>query len=144
MLDAQQCESAVDALPASRLSKLIGLHGSASDDPTNAWMTPYDVKWGYLVNFDHEFPGKAALQKIKQDGSPRTTVTPEWNADDIGAAYAARFRGKDAVVYDRMSNDPVISIDDYHKGRMRIDYVLKDGEKVGVATVAHRPSTRAR
>ena len=112
----------------------IGIHGSASDDPKNAWVTPYDVKWGYLVNFDHEFPGKAALQKIKAAGPPRTTVTLEWNADDIGAAYAAQFRGKDAVVYDRMSNDPVIAIDDYHKGRMRIDYVLKDGRQVGLAT----------
>jgi len=112
----------------------IGLHGSASDDPKNAWVTPFDVRWGYLVNFDHEFPGKAALQKIKAEGSKRTTVTLEWNADDIGAVYASQFRGADAVVYDPMSNDPVISVDDYHKGRMRIDHVLKDGRKVGLAT----------
>jgi len=112
----------------------IGIHGSASDDPKNAWVTPFDITWGNLVNFDHDFPGKAVLQQIKRDGPPRTAVTLEWNADDIGAAYAAQFRGKDAVVYDRMSNDPVISIDDYHKGRMRLDYVLKDGEKVGIAT----------
>jgi glycine cleavage system aminomethyltransferase T len=111
----------------------IGLHGSASDDPKNAWVTPYDVKWSYLINFDHEFPGKAALQKIKEN-PPRTVVTLEWNADDIGEVYASQFRGPDAVVYDRMSNDPVISIEDYAKGRMRIDYVLKDGKKVGLAT----------
>jgi len=111
----------------------IGTHGSASDELSNAWATPYDVGWGYLVNFDHEFPGKAALQKLKEN-PPRTVVTLEWNADDIGAAYAAQFRGADAVVYDRMSNDPVISIEDYAKGRMRVDYVLADGKKVGVAT----------
>lgn len=111
----------------------IGLHGSAADDPTNAWRTPYDVKWGYLVNFDHEFPGKAALQKIKEEGSSLTTVTLEWNADDIGTAYTAQFRGKDAVVYDKMSNNPVIASADYHAGRMRLDHVLKDGAKVGFA-----------
>ncbi|SKA90470.1 Glycine cleavage system T protein (aminomethyltransferase) [Agreia bicolorata] len=111
----------------------IGVHGSASDDLSNAWVTPYDIGWGYLVNFDHEFPGKAALQAIASN-RPRKVVTLEWNADDIGAAYSAQFRGADAVVYDRMSNDPVIAIADYAVGRMRIDYVLLNGEKIGLAT----------
>jgi len=111
----------------------IGTHGSASDVKTNAFVTPYDIGWGYLVNFDHEFPGKEALQRIAAD-PPRKAVTLEWNPDDIAAAYVAQFRGEDAVYYDRMSNDPVISVEDYAKGRMRIDYVLKDGEKVGLAT----------
>jgi glycine cleavage system aminomethyltransferase T len=111
----------------------LALHGSAADKRENAWVTPYDIGWGYLVNFDHEFPGKAALQKIAAN-PPRTAVTLEWNSEDIGEIYAAQFRGADAVVYDRMSNDPVIAIEDYARGRMRIDYVLKDGKKVGLAT----------
>jgi glycine cleavage system aminomethyltransferase T len=111
----------------------LSLHGSAADDKTNAFVTPYDVGWGYLVNFDHDFPGKEALQKIAAN-PPRTAVTLEWNADDIATVYSAAFRGKDAVVYDRFSNDPVIAIEDYAKGRMRVDYVLKDGKKVGLAT----------
>jgi glycine cleavage system aminomethyltransferase T len=111
----------------------LGLHGSAADDKANAFVTPYDIGWGYLVNFDHEFPGKAALQRISQN-PPRTAVTLEWNADDVGEVYSAQFRGEDAIIYDRMSNDPVIAIEDYAKGRMRIDYVLVDGKKVGLAT----------
>jgi glycine cleavage system aminomethyltransferase T len=112
----------------------VGTHGSASDEKTNAFVTPYDVGWGYLVNFDHDFPGKEALQKIAA-APPRTAVTLEWNADDIAAAYSQQFRGADAVFYDRMSNDPVISVEDYAKGRMRIDYVLApDGTKIGLAT----------
>jgi glycine cleavage system aminomethyltransferase T len=108
-------------------------HGSASDVKTNAFVTPYDIGWGYLVNFDHDFPGKEALQRIAAD-RPRKVVTLEWNADDIAEAYSAQFRGADAVVYDRMSNDPVISIEAYAKGQMRIDYVVKDGQKIGLAT----------
>jgi glycine cleavage system aminomethyltransferase T len=116
----------------------IGLHGSASDEKSNGWVTPYDVGWGYVVNFDHEFQGKAALQAIAAN-PPRTPVTLEWNADDIGTVYSAQFRGEDAVVYDRMSNDPVIAIEDYAVGRMRVDYVLADGKKVGLA-VGRTPS----
>jgi glycine cleavage system aminomethyltransferase T len=111
----------------------LGLHGSAADVKTNAFVTPYDIGWGYLVNFDHEFPGKEALKRIAENPA-RTAVTLEWNADDIGEVYSAQFRGKDSVVYDRMSNDPVIAIEDYAIGRMRIDYVLLDGKKVGLAT----------
>ena len=66
--------------------------GSASDNNNNGLATPYDVKWGYLVNFDHDFIGKEALQKIAQN-QPRTVVTLEWNAEDVGKAFAKQFEG---------------------------------------------------
>jgi glycine cleavage system aminomethyltransferase T len=111
----------------------LGLHGSASDDRSNAWKTPYDVGWGYLVNFDHDFLGKEALQKIAAE-RPNKVVTLEWNAEDIGEIVAAQFRGPDAVLYDQMSNDPVTSVEDWAKTRMRLDYVLADGKKIGVTS----------
>lgn len=111
----------------------LDLHGSAADNPKNAWKTPYDVGWGYLVNFDHDFPGKEALQKVAAD-RPTKAVTLEWNADDIGEIVAAQFRGPEAVHYDQMSNDPVTAIEDWAKTRMRIDYVLADGKKIGVTS----------
>jgi glycine cleavage system aminomethyltransferase T len=51
--------------------------GSASDNDENFYVTPYDVGWGYLVNFNHEFMGKEALMEIAKN-PPRTMVTLEW------------------------------------------------------------------
>jgi len=109
----------------------LGLHGSASDDRANSWKTPYDVGWGNLVNFDHDFRGKAALQKIAAE-KPNAPVTLEWNAEDIGEIAASPWKGDDAVLYDQLSNDPVIAVEDWAKQRMRLDYVLADGKKIGV------------
>lgn len=42
----------------------LGLAGSASDNRENAYVTPYDIGWGSLVDLSHDFPGKAALAQI--------------------------------------------------------------------------------
>lgn len=67
------------------------LQGSVGNELESRFMTPYDVGWGFLVKFNHEFTGKAALEKISKEAH-RTCVTLEWNADDIAAVYATRFR----------------------------------------------------
>src|SRR3546814_11586284 len=41
------------------------LRGSVGNDLQSRFMTPYDVDWGFLVNFNHDFMGKAALEKIE-------------------------------------------------------------------------------
>jgi len=109
----------------------LGLAGSAEEDRTNAYVTPFDIGWGGLVDFGHEFPGKAALQAIAAN-PPRRAVTLEWDADDVGAAFAAQLRGDDAVVYDPLYSG-TFTLEDFSSRRMRIDYVLSsDGEKIGV------------
>jgi glycine cleavage system aminomethyltransferase T len=108
--------------------------GSAADDPENFYVTPFDVGWGYLVNFDHEFPGKDALLALKQD-PPRQAVTLEWNADDVADVFASQFRGAGAPQY-----DPIEYPNDWWAHPeggflpLRGDYVLADGRKVGVAS----------
>ena len=69
------------------------LVGSVGDDLEIRFKTPYDCGWGYLVNFDHDFPGKEALAKIAEN-PPHKLVTLEWNPDDIGAIYTSWFRGR--------------------------------------------------
>jgi glycine cleavage system aminomethyltransferase T len=111
----------------------LNVVGSAADVKSNAWKTPYDVGWGYLVNFDHEFRGKEALRRIAAD-RPTKVVTLEWNAEDIGEVVASQFRGDESQMYDQMSNDPVTSIQDWQNTRLRLDYVLADGKKIGVTS----------
>ena len=108
------------------------LRGSASDDENNFYLTPYDVGWGFLVNFDHDFIGKDALQKIAQD-PPRQIVTLEWNTEDVGDVFMSQFRGKDVDFYDPIE-DHTPNADGSEGVFARGDYVLADGKKIGMAT----------
>ncbi len=67
------------------------LTGSVGNDLETRFMTPYDVGWDFLVKFDHDFTGKEALQKLAENRT-RTSVTLEWNADDVAAVFATRLR----------------------------------------------------
>jgi glycine cleavage system aminomethyltransferase T len=46
------------------------------------YVTPYDVGYGHLVAFDHEFPGRTALEQLA-DNPPRQKVTLVWNPQDV-------------------------------------------------------------
>ena len=107
--------------------------GSASDNVENFYVTPYDIGWGYLVNFDKgDFRGRDALFAISQN-VPRKMVTLEWNAEDVGDVFASQFRGTDSVVYDQIEH--FCGLDDAAQGgACRGDYVLCDGKTIGVAT----------
>lgn len=67
------------------------LTGSVGNDLQTRFVTPYDIGWGFLVNFNHEFMGRAALEEISKNPS-RTVTTLEWNPDDIGEVFATMFR----------------------------------------------------
>ena len=108
--------------------------GSAADDIQNAFVTPYDVKWEYLINWDHDFVGKEALQKIAEN-PPRTCVTLEWNAEDVGKAFASQFTGRDVLPWDDISNlsDGSIPADFFVISK------IMDGDKmVGIASGRER------
>ena len=77
--------------------------GSASDDPENAFVTPFDVGWEYLINWDHDFIGREALLAIRDD-PPRTCVTLEWDALDIGRVFATQFLGRGVDPCDDISS----------------------------------------
>jgi len=110
----------------------LGLVGSASDKRTNAYATPYDVGWGNIVNFDHEFPGKHALQRLAAN-PPRTAVTLEWNPDDVGAAFTAQLRGTGSSAADPIESSG-FTLADFAGLSMRIDYVEVGGLRVGVTS----------
>ncbi len=53
-----------------------------AEDIEDYYVTPYDVGYSHLVAFDHDFPGRAALERIA-DRPPRRKVTLVWNRDDV-------------------------------------------------------------
>ena len=108
------------------------LRGSMGDELQERFVTPYDVGWEFLIKFNHEFTGRAALEKIAAE-KHRVPVTLEWNAEDVGKVFSAmNTPGGERV-------DDITGLHDAmpHKSGMgmiyRADQVLADGERVGVS-----------
>lgn len=102
--------------------------GSATDDDENAFATPYDVNWDYLINWDHDFIGKEALAAIDKN-PPRCAVTLEWDLEDVGHAYAAQLGNPDVA-----PTDDICSVGDGGDVLFVMSKVMKDGKLVGIAT----------
>jgi glycine cleavage system aminomethyltransferase T len=73
-------------LPADRIGSLGG--SLASQDITDHYVTPYDLGYGRHVAFDHDFVGRAALER-HATAPHRTKVTLVWNSDDVTAAMGS-------------------------------------------------------
>jgi glycine cleavage system aminomethyltransferase T len=54
------------------------------------YLTPYDLGYGPFVKFDHEFVGRAALEKLAKKPQ-RQKVTLVWNGDDVRKALGTLF-----------------------------------------------------
>lgn len=70
-------------LPAQSFEGGASLGGSfVSDKEADYMVNPFEVGYGPMVHFDHEFIGRDALLKMK-DRPHRTKVTLEWNNEDV-------------------------------------------------------------
>ena len=108
--------------------KIYNFYGSASDDVENAFVTPFDIAWDYLINYDHEFIGKEALQTIAKNPA-KQCVTLEWNASDVGEVFASQFMGKGVTPVTDISG-----VGDEGRGQFFImSKVLLDGKMIGMA-----------
>ena len=108
-------------------SEAMAFSGSAGDDFRNYVHNPYELGWGGAIKFDHDFIGRAALEKIcAQD--KRHIVTLEWNVDDIADVWASQFRDEEPYKFiDEPTDFSFLS------GAHR-DYVLDaDGNMLGLS-----------
>jgi glycine cleavage system aminomethyltransferase T len=110
--------------------------GSVGPDAEARFVTPYQVGWGKMVDFSHDFIGKEALQR-EAEADHWATVTLVWNEEDIADVVASKFRGRDVEPYDRIDDRPY---DIYFNLGGQIgfgyhaDWVLADGERIGTST----------
>ena len=114
-----------DGLPAAREGSIGGSLYSA--DVHDYYMTPYDIGLGKSVRFDHDFHGRAALERHAED-QRRRKATLIWNAEDVAA-----------VVRSQMEPGTPAKYLDFPKARyglFQMDEVLKDGQRVGISTDA--------
>jgi vanillate/3-O-methylgallate O-demethylase len=78
-------------LPASAIGSLGGSYYSS--DITDYYVTPYDLGYGKLVSFDHDFVGRDRL-KDRSDGPSREKVTLIWDQNDLARAIGSSLRSE--------------------------------------------------
>src|SRR5690606_9938901 len=61
-----------------------------SSDIRDYYLTPYDLGYGPFVKFDHDFIGRAALERLASQPA-RTKVTLVWNGEDVEKALGTLF-----------------------------------------------------
>ncbi|MBQ3995822.1 MAG: aminomethyltransferase family protein [Clostridia bacterium] len=135
-----------NADPDDLLTKLstVLLDGSFSDAEFAAFnCTPYDVGWDKMVKFDHDFVGRSALEKIKEE-HPHQVVTLEWNPEDIQTVWGSVFTDEkpfkrldmvgDLMPYGEFEFFPQLGIMMPRRTYLEFDRVLADEKEVGISS----------
>ena len=90
------------------------------------YATPWDLGYGHLIKFDHDFIGSGALERMAEQPH-RKKVTLVWNAEDVLAVFQSLLEeGTDALPI----NLPLAAT-----ARLHYDKVLdNDGNTIGLST----------
>jgi vanillate/3-O-methylgallate O-demethylase len=89
------------------------------------YLTPYDLGYGGFVRFDHEFIGRAALEKIAKKPK-RQKVTLVWNGDDVDKVFSRLFH---AGKFSKYIDLPLANY-----ATLPFDKIVKGGKTVGLST----------
>ncbi|MCR2808506.1 MULTISPECIES: aminomethyl transferase family protein [unclassified Microbacterium] len=109
-------------LPVTRTGSLAG--SLNSEDIEDYYITPYDIGYGRSVAFDHDFIGRAALERHAA-AQTRQKVTLVWNPEDVASAAQSLLEPGLPVKY--------IDFPKARYGQHQLDRVLVDGRDVGIS-----------
>jgi syringate O-demethylase len=113
-------------LPAKGYEGSASIGGSfVSSDIEDYYFTPWDLGYGHLVKFDHDFIGREALETMAE-GEHRTKVTLALEEEDVTRAMASMLQKSGRAKYMEWP----LSVYSMHP----FDTVLADDEAVGVST----------
>lgn len=118
--------------------------GSYSDEPfINFCVNPYEVGWAKMVKFDHDFVGRAALERIAAEPY-RQVVTLVWSKEDVADVWMSIFdegepyKRMDAVAdlmpYGEFEYIPQFNVVNPTKVYMELDHIMAGDEKVGFSS----------
>ena len=93
-------------------------------DITDYYVTPFDLGYGRLVKFDHDFVGAAALQKRAREPQ-RQKVTLVWDPQDMARVVSSMWTPGPKYKY--------FNLPKARYGLYQMDEVLKDGKRVGIS-----------
>ena len=112
-------------LPSSGYEASLSLGGSfLSSDIRDYYLTPWDLGYGSLIRFDHDFIGREALQSMA-DGQHRRKVTLELDPVDVTHAIGSLFGSANGKFFDWPS--AVYATLPYDK-------VTRNGKLAGIST----------
>jgi vanillate/3-O-methylgallate O-demethylase len=113
-------------LPANSFEASASIGGSfVSDKIEDYYQTPWDIGYGHLVKFDHDFVGREALEKLA-NRPHRQKVTLSWNSEDVVGVFRTMFQEKDRAKYMEMPAS--------HYSILPFDTILQNGRMVGLST----------
>ena len=113
-------------LPGSSFEANASIGGSyVSHRIEDYYFTPWDLDYGRLVKFDHEFIGREALQKMV-DRPHRQKVTLEWNAEDVLAVYSSQLHAGE--------NGKFMEFPNAHYAAHPYDTVMVGDKMIGLST----------
>jgi vanillate/3-O-methylgallate O-demethylase len=114
-------------LKGTSYEAMASLGGSFySKNIADYYLTPYDLGYGPFVKFDHDFVGRAALEKMAAD-PPRKKVTLVWNGDDVERAMGSLFHDSGDV-------KKYIDLPLANYSTLPYDKVVSGGKTIGLST----------
>jgi vanillate/3-O-methylgallate O-demethylase len=115
-------------LPAASYEGTGSIGGSFySDNVEDYYVTPYELGYGPFIKFDHDFIGRAALEKMA--GKPhRRKVTFAWNADDVMKVWRSMLEPGDPYKY------LDVPLSNYTSASY--DRIMHGGQRVGLSMFA--------
>ena len=113
-------------LTANSFEANASLGGSmVSDNIEDYYLTPYDLGYGGFTKFDHDFIGRAALEKMAEKPH-RKKVTLTWNSNDVIRIFSTMFLAENRAKYMDMPAS--------HYATLPYDKIMVDGKQVGIST----------
>ena len=90
------------------------------------YFTPYDLGYGSFLRFDHDFIGRAALEKLAKKPPKRQKVTLVWNGDDVDKVFSRLFH---AGKFSKYIDLPLANY-----ATLPFDKIVKGGKTIGLST----------
>jgi vanillate/3-O-methylgallate O-demethylase len=113
-------------LKSTSYEAMASLGGSfVSKNIEDYYLTPWDLGYGQFVKFDHEFVGRAALEKMV-DQQKHRKVTLVWNGDDVADDMHSLFQEGEVSKY--------IDLPLANYSTLPYDKVMSGGKQVGLST----------
>lgn len=104
---------------------ILSIGGSfESDDVSDYYVTPIELGYGHIVDFDHDFVGRDALEGMAENPE-RKRVTLVWNENDVHDVNAS--------LYDDGETYKFIEYPITRTSAAQYDEVRRDGQLVGVS-----------